>query len=85
MPLSGLRRRRHEPKMESYTNCKVGEVGEVMVQSGNVGFGYGFRILGGAYGRPLVAFAFATEANAKQARAEIEKAVAKAVEVTPQG
>ncbi len=71
--------------MESYTNCKVGEVDEVMVQSGNVGLGYGFRILGGASKRPLVAFAFATKADAMQARAEIEKAVAKAVEITPQG
>ena len=64
--------------MASYTNCKVGAVQKVTA-------GYGFSILGGDHGRPLVAFAFATEADAEQARAEIEKVVAKAVEITPQG
>jgi hypothetical protein len=68
--------------MASYTNCKVGEVQSVMLGGRNVP-GYGFSILGGT--RPLVAFAFVTKADAEQARAEIEKAVAKAVEITPQG
>ena len=71
--------------MISYTNCKVGDVLPVAVHSGDEGPGYGFGILGGAHGRPLVAFAFATEADAKQARAEVAKAVEKAVEITPQG
>ena len=64
--------------MASYTNCKVGDVLSVTL-------GYGFSIVAGPARRPVVAFAFATEAEAQQARAEIEKVVAKAVEITPQG
>jgi hypothetical protein len=71
--------------MISYTNCKVGDVQSVIVHSGDEGLGYGFSILGGAHGRPLVGFAFATEADAKRARAEVANAVEKAVEITPQG
>jgi hypothetical protein len=71
--------------MTSYTNCKVGDVQSVIVHSGAERLGYGFSILGGAHGRPLVGFAFATEADAKQARAEVAKAVEKAAEITPQG
>jgi hypothetical protein len=36
-------------------------------------------------GGRLSRFTFATEADAEQARVEIEKVVAKAVEITPQG
>ncbi len=71
--------------MMSYTNCKVGDVQLVTIHSGDDGSGYGFSILGGVHGRPLVGFAFATEADAKRARAEVAKAVEKAVEITPQG
>ena len=72
--------------MTSYTNCKVGDVQQVTIQSGDDGFGYGFHILGGPRGQSLVvAFSFATKADADQARAEVAKVVAKAVEVTPQG
>jgi hypothetical protein len=63
--------------MAGYTNCKVGEVQKVTA-------GYGFVIRDG-YKRLVVTFAFATEADAAQARAEIEKVVAKAIEITPQG
>jgi hypothetical protein len=71
--------------MTVYRNCKVSDVGPVVVHSDDIGSGYGFSILGGAHGRPLVAFAFATKADADQARAEVAKAVEKAVEITPQG
>jgi hypothetical protein len=66
----------------SYTNCRVSDVQDVTLYSGDKGFGYGFGILGGPHGRPLVTFAFATKADADQARAEVTKAVEKAVEIT---
>ena len=44
--------------MMSYTNCKVGDVQLVTIHSGDDGPGYGFSLLGGVHGRPLVAFAF---------------------------
>jgi hypothetical protein len=71
--------------MTVYRNCRVDDVGPVIVHSGEAGSGYGFSILGGEHGRPLVGFAFATEEDAEQARAEVARAVEKAVEVTPQG
>jgi hypothetical protein len=71
--------------MNSYTNCKVGDVESVIVHGGDEGSGYGFSILGGPHGLPLVGFAFATEADAERARAEVAKAVERAVEITPQG
>jgi hypothetical protein len=71
--------------MIGYTNCKVGDVRSVIVHRGDEGLGYGFSILDGAHGRPLVGFAFATEADAKRAHAEVAKAVEKAVEITLQG
>ena len=46
--------------------------------------GYGFNILGGNK-RPLVTLAFATWGDAEQARAEVERALERAVEVTPHG
>ncbi len=70
--------------MMSYTNCKVGDVQLVTIHSGDDGPGYGC-ILDGVHGRPLVGFAFATEADAKRARAEVAKAVEKAIEITAQG
>jgi hypothetical protein len=51
--------------MIGYTNCKVSDVQSVIVHSGDDGSGHGFSILGGAHGRPLVGFAFATEAERK--------------------
>jgi hypothetical protein len=69
--------------MMSYTNCEVGDVMSVALHSGDEG--YGFGIVGGPQKRPLVAFAFAAQADAEQARAEVAKVVEKAVEITPQG
>jgi hypothetical protein len=71
--------------MTSYTNCKVGDVQSVIVQIGDEGLGYGFSILGGPHGRPLVTLAFKTEVDAEQARTEVAKVVATAVEITPHG
>ncbi len=49
----------------------------------SVGDGYGFKIVSDR-NRPLVTFEFATRDEAKQARDEIAKAVARAVTITPQ-
>ena len=68
--------------MTVYQNCKVGEVQQVIVHSGD-GYGYGFSILSGN-NRPLVALSFATQEDAEQARAEVASAIEKAVEVTAQ-
>jgi hypothetical protein len=69
--------------MTVYQNCKVGDVQQVILHSGD-GYGYGFSILS-ENNRPLVALSFATRENAEQARAKVASAVEKAVEVTPQG
>jgi hypothetical protein len=61
--------------MASYDNCKTGDV---MSLPG----GYGFNILSDR-NRPLVTLEFSTRDEAKQARDEIAKAVAKAVTITP--
>jgi hypothetical protein len=69
--------------MTAYQNCKVGDVRQVKMESGEAGVGYGFSILS-ENSRPIVALSFATREDAEQARAEIARAVEKAVEVTPQ-
>jgi hypothetical protein len=58
-----------------YTNCTVGEV------TGISDLGFGFDILN-ERGQPILSLAFKTRDDAAQARAEIAKIVAKAVEVT---
>jgi hypothetical protein len=70
--------------MTTYQNCKVGGVLSVIVHSGDVGAGYGFSILS-EKNRPLLTLSFETWEDAEQARAEVARAVEKAVEVTPQG
>jgi hypothetical protein len=70
--------------MTVYQNCKVSDVKSVSVQSSDAGYGYGFSILS-EKNRPLVTLSFETQGEAEQARAEIARAVEKAVEVTPQG
>ena len=58
-----------------YKNCTVGEV------TGISDAGFGFNILN-ERGQPILSLSFRTRDDAAQARAEIAKAVAKAVEVT---
>jgi hypothetical protein len=58
-----------------YTNCIVGEV------TGISDLGFGFDILNERV-QPILSLAFKTRDDAAQARAEIAKAVAKAVEIT---
>jgi hypothetical protein len=58
-----------------YKNCTVGEV------TGMSDLSFGFNILN-ERGQPILSLAFRTSDDAAQARAEIAKAVAKAVEVT---
>ena len=70
--------------MTVYQNCKVSDVGPVVVHCVDAGSGYGFSILS-EKNRPLVALSFETWEDAEQARAEVTRAVEKAVEVTPQG
>ncbi len=67
--------------MVSYTNCKVGEVMPATLRGGYAS-GYGFGILS-ENGRPLCFLAFATEADAIEARDGVAKAVARAAEITP--
>jgi len=67
--------------MTGYRNCKVGDVMEAKYADR---FGYGFGMTSDR-NKPLVFFAFPTEADAKQARAEIKRIVTEAVEITPQG
>lgn len=62
--------------MATYRNCKTGDVMAV-------GDGYGFNIVSDR-NRPLVTFELSTRDEAKQARDEIAKAVARAVTITPQ-
>ena len=62
--------------MASYRNSKTGDVM-------SVGDGYGFNIVSDR-NRPLVTLEFSTRDEARQARDEIAKAVAKAVTITPQ-
>jgi hypothetical protein len=69
--------------MTSYPNCKVGDVRQVKMDSGEAGVGYGFSILS-ENSRPIVALSFATREDAEQARAWVAKAVEKAVEIAPQ-
>jgi hypothetical protein len=63
--------------MAGYRNCTVGDV---LLSTE----GYGFHIVSDL-NRPLVFLTFATEDEAKQARDEIAKVVAKAVTITPNG
>jgi hypothetical protein len=67
--------------MTAYKDCKVGFVKPVHL--GRAEVGYGFSILS-EDSRPLCALAYATQADAEEARAEVERALEKAVEVTPQ-
>ena len=67
--------------MTAYKNCKVGDVQRVSMGDSD---GYGFNILS-ENKRPLVTLAFATWGDAEQARAEVERALERAVEVTPHG
>jgi hypothetical protein len=67
--------------MTAYKNCKAGDVQPVSMGDSD---GYGFNILSGN-NRPLVTLAFATWGDAEQARAEVERALEKAIEVTPHG
>ena len=67
-----------------YKNCTVGEV------TGMSDLGFGFNILNErgqpilslSRGQPILSLSFRTRDDAAQARAEVAKAVAKAVEVT---
>jgi hypothetical protein len=70
--------------MTAYQNCKVGEIISVTIHSGDTGAGYGFSILS-ENDRPLVTLSFETWEDAEKARAEVARAVERAVEVTPQG
>ena len=70
--------------MTAYQNCKVGDVRQVKMESGEAGVGYGFSILS-ENSRPIVALSFATRDDADQARACVAKVVEKAVEIMPQG
>jgi hypothetical protein len=63
--------------MASYSSCRTGEVM-------SVGDGYGFNIVSDR-NRPLVTLEFSTREQARQARDEIAKVVAKAVTITPHG
>ena len=63
--------------MTAYKNCKAGDVQPVSMGDSD---GYGFNILSGN-NRPLVTLAIATWGDAEQA----ERALEKAIEVTPQG
>ena len=58
-----------------YKNCTVGEVTRIS------DFGFGLDILN-KHMQPILSLSFRTRDDAAQARAEIAKAVAKAVEVT---
>jgi hypothetical protein len=69
--------------MTDYQNCKVGDVQQVILHSGD-GYGYGFSILRGN-NRPLVALSFATQEDAEQRRVKVASAVENSIEVTPQG
>jgi hypothetical protein len=68
----------------TYKDCKVGVIQQMIMESDEVGVGYGFSILS-ADNQPLCALAFGTREDAEQARVEVARAVEKAVEVTPQG
>jgi hypothetical protein len=70
--------------MTAYQNCKTSEVVPVTLPSGVAGAGYGFSIRS-ENNRPLVTLSFATREDAEQARAEVARAVERAVEVRPQG
>lgn len=70
--------------MTTYKDCKVGVIQHTRMDSAEVGVGYGFSILS-ADNKPLCALAFGTQEDAEQARAEVARAVEKAIEVTPQG
>jgi hypothetical protein len=70
--------------MTAYQNCKVSEVMPVTLPSGVAGAGYGFSIRS-ENNRPLVTLSFATREDAKEALAEVARAVEKAVAVTTQG
>ncbi len=59
----------------SYKNCMVSDV------IGMRDLGYGFNILS-ERAQPILSFAFETRDDAVQARAEVAKVVAKAVEIT---
>ena len=58
-----------------YKNCTVGEV------TGTSDLSFGFNILN-ERGQAILSLSFRTKDDAAQARAEMAKAVAKAVEVT---
>ena len=70
--------------MTAYQNCKVGDVRQLKMESGEAGVGYGFNILS-ENSRPIVALSFATRDDADQARACVAKVVEMAVEIMPQG
>jgi hypothetical protein len=69
--------------MTAYPNCKVGDVRQVKMDSGEAGVGYGLSILS-ENSRPIVALSFATREDAELAQAGMAKALAKAVEIMPQ-
>ena len=60
--------------MTAYQNCKVGDVRQVKMDSGEAGVGYGFSILS-ENSRPIVALSFSTREDAEQARAGVAKVV----------
>ena len=70
--------------MTAYQNCRVGETISVTIHSGNAEAGYA-SASSARKNRPLVTLSFETRGDAEQARAEVARAVEKAVEVTPQG
>jgi hypothetical protein len=67
--------------MIGYRNCKIGDVVKAKYAD-EVGYGFGIT---SDRGNGLVFFAFPTEEDAEQARAEIDRIFTKAVEITPQG
>jgi hypothetical protein len=77
-----IERRRPGGDDDGVHGCKVGLFKPVQI--GRDEMGYGFSILS-VNSRALCALAYATQADAEEARAEVAQALEKAVEVTPQG
>jgi hypothetical protein len=65
----------------AYQNCKVDDAVQQMTGSDDDGYGFHIR----SKNRPVVTLLFATQEDAEQARAEVARAVEKAIEVTPHG
>ena len=68
--------------MTAYQNCKVSEVMPVTLPSGVAGAFFSIR---SENNRLLVTLSFGTREDAEQARAEVVRAVEKAVEIAAHG